>query len=143
MLGLHRAYSTPKARTVTRPRDMDLSRTTSRRRGRRATLLGLLGAAVLALTALSYVAIPYPIRLGSGDPGITAVMEQRIRETRAGGEELAIRHEWIPLSDVSPALLRAVVVAEDYRFREHRGVDWISLAEEVRWAGDEQFSWSS
>jgi monofunctional biosynthetic peptidoglycan transglycosylase len=44
---------------------------------------------------------------------------------------------------VSPSLLRAIVVAEDYRFREHRGVDWVSLAEEVRWTGDDSFSWLS
>jgi monofunctional biosynthetic peptidoglycan transglycosylase len=115
----------------------------SRRRGRRATLLGLLGAAVVAAGALWYVVIPYPLRLGTGDPGVTAVMEQRIREAQSAGEELEIRHEWIPLTDVSPALLRAIVVAEDYRFREHRGVDWVSLAEEVRWTGDESFSWWS
>jgi monofunctional biosynthetic peptidoglycan transglycosylase len=115
----------------------------SRYRGRRATVLGLLGAAVVAAGVFWYVVIPYPLRLTAGDPGITAVMEQRIREARAAGEELEIRHEWIPLAEVSPALLRAVVVAEDYRFREHRGVDWVSLAEEVRWTGDDSFSWWS
>jgi monofunctional biosynthetic peptidoglycan transglycosylase len=40
-------------------------------------------------------------------------------------------------------MLRAVVVAEDYRFREHTGVDWVSVAEEVRWTGDESFAWWS
>jgi monofunctional biosynthetic peptidoglycan transglycosylase len=115
----------------------------SRYRGRRATVLGLLGAAVVAAGVFWYVVIPYPVGLTAGDPGVTAVMEQRIREARAAGGELEIRHEWIPLAEVSPALLRAIVVAEDYRFREHRGVDWVSLAEEVRWTGDESFSWWS
>jgi monofunctional biosynthetic peptidoglycan transglycosylase len=105
--------------------------------------LGALGAAVAAAAVVWYVVVPYPVRLGSGDPGVTAVMEQRIREARAAGEELEIRREWIPLADISPELLRAVVVAEDYRFRLHRGVDWVSLAEEVRWEGDDQFSWRS
>ncbi len=35
--------------------------------------------------------------------------------------------EWTPLSDVSPALVRAVVRSEDKRFHEHVGVDWIAL----------------
>src|SRR5690606_22402408 len=40
-------------------------------------------------------------------------------------------------------LRRAVLVAEDHRFRTHRGVDWVSLAEEVSWTGDDAFSWRS
>ena len=113
------------------------------RRGRSATLLSLLGAAVLACATFWYVIVPYPFRLSSGDPGTTAIMEQRIREARAVGEDLQIRHDWIGLDQVSPALLRAIVVAEDYRFREHGGVDWVSVAEEVHWTGDDEFSWRS
>ncbi len=35
--------------------------------------------------------------------------------------------EWTSLSDVSPALVRAVLRSEDKRFHEHSGVDWIAL----------------
>lgn len=38
-----------------------------------------------------------------------------------------ITQQWVPLRDVSPFVLRAVVVAEDGRFWEHRGVDWAAL----------------
>jgi monofunctional biosynthetic peptidoglycan transglycosylase len=38
-----------------------------------------------------------------------------------------LRHEWVPLRSISPALLRAVVAAEDGRFCVHRGVDWSEL----------------
>src|SRR5688572_9821918 len=34
------------------------------------------------------------------------------------------RLEWTPLTAVSPALIDAVVEAEDRRFHAHRGVDW-------------------
>jgi penicillin-binding protein 1C len=34
------------------------------------------------------------------------------------------RHAWTPLGEISPALLRAVVLSEDRRFFEHGGVDW-------------------
>ena len=34
------------------------------------------------------------------------------------------RFEWTPLSQVSPAFVRAVVLSEDQRFYEHGGVDW-------------------
>jgi len=62
---------------------------------------------------------------------------------RAKGESLEIRREWRPLEAISPNLVRAVVAAEDYRFREHRGIDWVSLAEEVHWRGGDGFSWMS
>ena len=34
------------------------------------------------------------------------------------------RLAWTPLADISPALVRAVIVSEDKRFLEHEGVDW-------------------
>lgn len=37
------------------------------------------------------------------------------------------RLEWTPLEAMSPALLAAVIQAEDRRFYEHRGVDYRGL----------------
>jgi len=37
------------------------------------------------------------------------------------------RLEWAPLDQVSPALLTAVIQAEDRRFYQHSGVDWLSF----------------
>ena len=34
------------------------------------------------------------------------------------------RGEWTALEQISPALIRAVIVSEDKRFMEHNGVDW-------------------
>ncbi|HUF75061.1 MAG TPA: biosynthetic peptidoglycan transglycosylase [Longimicrobiales bacterium] len=106
-------------------------------------LLAGLGGIVAAGLFFWFVVIPYPWALRRGEPAPTALMEQRLREAREAGATLDIRQEWVPLEQISPSLVRAVVVAEDYRFREHAGVDWVSLAEEVQWSGDEQFSWLS
>ena len=38
------------------------------------------------------------------------------------------RLSWTEIGDVSPAFIRALIEAEDRRFREHRGVDWRALA---------------
>lgn len=38
------------------------------------------------------------------------------------------RGAWVPLSEVSPVLQRAVLLSEDRRFQDHGGVDWFSLA---------------
>lgn len=35
-----------------------------------------------------------------------------------------VRQEWVSLEDISPNLIRAVIVAEDGRFCQHGGVDW-------------------
>ena len=38
------------------------------------------------------------------------------------------RLPWVPLADMSPALLQAIVLSEDRRFYEHSGVDWSAVA---------------
>ena len=38
------------------------------------------------------------------------------------------RGPWVPLQDVSPALLQALVLSEDRRFWQHSGVDWAAAA---------------
>jgi penicillin-binding protein 1C len=43
------------------------------------------------------------------------------------------RLPWVPLQEVSPALLHAIVLSEDRRFYEHSGVDWSAVAQSA-WA---------
>jgi monofunctional biosynthetic peptidoglycan transglycosylase len=92
---------------------------------------------------MGYLVLPYPWTLRIRNPERTSLMEQRIGEAHEAGNTLDVRQSWVPLDSISPNLVRAVEVAEDYRFREHRGIDWVSLAEEVRWSGDDDFSWLS
>ena len=42
------------------------------------------------------------------------------------------RGEWVALADVSPAMVAAVVAAEDRRFQTHGGVDWAGVLGAVR-----------
>jgi monofunctional biosynthetic peptidoglycan transglycosylase len=104
-----------------------------------AVLVVLLGGGL----TFWYAVIPFPWGLKGDGPVRTAVMEQRVEEARREGTALEIHQEWVPLEEISPTLVRAVLVAEDYRFREHQGVDWVSVAEEVHWTGDDAFSWLS
>jgi monofunctional biosynthetic peptidoglycan transglycosylase len=105
--------------------------------------LVLAGASVLVGLTVWYVAIPYPWALRGRNPERSSLIAQRVAEARASEAEFDIQQDWVTLEEISPALLRAVVVAEDYRFREHQGIDWVSLAEEVHWTGDADFSWWS
>ena len=43
------------------------------------------------------------------------------------------RLPWLPLQEMSPALLEAIVLGEDQRFWEHGGVDWSAVARSA-WA---------
>ncbi|HEV7258615.1 MAG TPA: monofunctional biosynthetic peptidoglycan transglycosylase [Bosea sp. (in: a-proteobacteria)] len=38
-----------------------------------------------------------------------------------------VERQWVPLTAISPNLVRAVIAAEDQRFCSHRGVDWVEL----------------
>ncbi|MDA0330229.1 MAG: transglycosylase domain-containing protein [Gemmatimonadetes bacterium] len=103
----------------------------------------LVGAAACAAPVFWYGVIPYPWTLAGTNPERTALMEQRVQDARNQDAPFELRQEWARLDEISPNLVRAVLTAEDYRFREHRGIDWVSLAEEVHWTGDEDFSlWS-
>lgn len=52
-----------------------------------------------------------------GEPIQTLRVDDRVR-----------RLPWLPLADMSPALLRAIVASEDRRFWEHGGIDWRAVA---------------
>ncbi|MBI4540553.1 MAG: transglycosylase domain-containing protein [Gemmatimonadetes bacterium] len=97
--------------------------------------------ALLGLALAAYLILPWPILLRWDNPGRTAFMLYRVREARARGDTLTIQHQWAPLESISRHLTRAVIVAEDARFLEHHGVDWQALAHEVRYRGDDRFSW--
>ena len=91
------------------------------RRGLVRLLLGLLVA--LAAHIALFAVVPVPL---------TPLMA--IRATQGHGFDKT----WVPLSEMSPHLARAVIAAEDNRFCEHNGVDWSAVGdvvEEYRDAG--------
>lgn len=38
-----------------------------------------------------------------------------------------VERDWVPLQQISPSLIRAVIASEDQRFCSHRGIDWVEL----------------
>ncbi len=76
---------------------------------RRALIAALLVVLAVLSLALAYRFVP---------PPVSALMLLR----RAGGQ--SIDYQWVPLSRISPHLVRAVVTSEDARFCLHHGVDW-------------------
>jgi monofunctional glycosyltransferase len=87
---------------------------------------------VLALVAgLAYLAsfFVYPDvgGLAKKNPGKTAFMEWREAQWAEKGEKKKITQYWVPLSQVSPLLIKAVLIGEDDKFYQHEGFDYEAL----------------
>jgi monofunctional biosynthetic peptidoglycan transglycosylase len=91
----------------------------------------LLGAAAVVFWAT----LPDVRPLETSWPRTTAFMERRKAELARDGKPAKLDWSPVPLSRISPAMIRAAVVAEDARFWEHEGVDWDALrgAAEKNW----------
>jgi len=75
---------------------------------------------VVALVALRWM-----------DPPSTMVQTQRRVEAWLEHKPYQKRQQWIPLSRISPELQHAVVSAEDGRFFQHHGIDWLEVQKVV------------
>lgn len=94
-----------------------------------------LGLALWGLAGIGFVpaalpffgaapAVPKMGALPAVNPETSAMMELRSRQAVDAGKTLRLRRRWVPLSKISPALVNAVVAAEDSTFYSHRGVEW-------------------
>lgn len=48
----------------------------------------------------------------------------------------SVHKEWVPLEEISPALVRAVIVSEDWSFCAHYGIDIKAIEEAIERSGD-------
>ena len=84
-------------------------------------LLKWVVVAFFASTILSVVALRFvPVYF-------TPLMFIRLGEQIAKGEELKMRHRWVPLNEIAPELPLAVISSEDARFMEHHGFDFNAI----------------
>jgi monofunctional biosynthetic peptidoglycan transglycosylase len=61
------------------------------------------------------------------DPWTTTVQMERRAQALRTHHAYRKQYEFIPLAEISPNLQHAVVAAEDGRFRQHHGFDWIEM----------------
>ena len=87
---------------------------------------------VIVLLSFAYtVLIPDISRLKKENPKKTALMEYREREWKEKGKKYRINQQWVPLSQVSPYLIKAVLIAEDDKFWRHEGFDYEAIEKAV------------
>lgn len=60
-------------------------------------------------------------------PKKTAFMEYREEVWREQGIKKKITHIWVPLSSISPYVMKAVIIAEDDKFWSHEGFDFDAM----------------
>ena len=85
-----------------------------------------------ALVALPLLFLLYALALIPFTPGISdirkAKSEQPAQVLSVDGKLLAefkrANREWVPLADISPQVVAALIATEDHRFYQHWGLDW-------------------
>ncbi len=92
-------------------------------------VLFLLLPAIFTLAYLSLM--PDISQLKKKNPSKTAFMEYREKEWKEKSRKVKIRQVWVPLSRISPFLVKAVLIAEDDKFWSHEGFDYEGIMQAV------------
>ncbi|MCX5909813.1 MAG: monofunctional biosynthetic peptidoglycan transglycosylase [Deltaproteobacteria bacterium] len=86
---------------------------------------------LIILTTIFSVIFPNVSSLKRKNPSRTALMEYREEEWKAKKEHHKILQTWVPLSKISPYLVKAVLIAEDDKFWKHEGFDYDSIEKAI------------
>ncbi len=89
---------------------------------RRALLLALLLIVLWHLWLLGWV-----LYWKHWNPQQTSFMRLRLSAMQEKQPQARLKHQWVDYAQISPQLKRAVVAAEDDRFVDHDGFDWIGI----------------
>jgi len=81
----------------------------------------------LTIDVCRYFFYPQVSDLAKNRPGKTAFMEYREKVWQEKGIKKKISASWIPLSQISPYVVKAVIIAEDDKFWLHDGFDFEAI----------------
>ena len=87
----------------------------------------ILVGAVLLWLVYELFTFPSISSLRAENPTTTSLIEYRLSQQKANGEELRKFMIWTPIEQISPHLQRAVLAGEDNHFFEHKGFDWDAI----------------
>src|SRR4030067_728639 len=83
------------------------------------------------LTAIYLIFTPDVSRLKKKNPKKTALMQYRQDEWKKKGGKYRITQIWVPLSSVSPYLIKAVLIGEYDKFWSHEGFDYEAIRKAI------------
>jgi monofunctional biosynthetic peptidoglycan transglycosylase len=81
-----------------------------------AAVVAFYATCVLAMAALRWI-----------NPPVTSVQVQQRFQALLNHRPYHKHYQFVPLTRISPALQHAVIAAEDARFYQHHGFDWIDV----------------
>ena len=99
------------------------ARKTARKIVRILALTSLVLMLIATATIIAYRFIP--------PPGSTLMLGRAVTGK-------PIRHTWVPISKISPNIIRAVITSEDSRFCSHYGIDWVEIRQAIKRAKNGQ-----
>jgi monofunctional biosynthetic peptidoglycan transglycosylase len=85
----------------------------------------ILSAFILSIAV--YFVYPDVSALRKANPQKSAFMKYRESEWRQQGKKKKIVQRWVPLSQISPYVIKAVIIAEDDKFWSHEGFDFDAM----------------
>jgi len=88
-------------------------------------------SSILLFFLLYSLLMPDISRLKKEDPKKTAFMEYREKQWKEKGTGINIYQIWVPLSSISPYLIKAVLIAEDDKFWRHEGFDYEAIRKAI------------
>ena len=84
-------------------------------------VIALLLISVLFVLMFRWVPVP-----------LTPLMIIRCVEQKTNGEKMVLRHDWVPLEQISPKLQLAVVCSEDQNYLKHYGFDFVAIEKAMK-----------
>ena len=96
---------------------------------RRIIRIGFLVVLGIVVGLVGYEGIMFVrvFMLRSGNPSSTSLIDTRIKEAKAKGQQPRREQTWVSLEKISPNLQRAVLAGEDTNFLTHRGFDYEAI----------------
>ena len=96
---------------------------------KRFTLKRLIVLVTLLLSIFIVFQFVYPdvSELKKKNPGKTSFMTYREKEWEREGKKYRINQKWVPISAISPYLVKAVLIGEDDKFWSHEGFDYEAM----------------
>ena len=97
--------------------------------GRSKRSLGKRLFRILRLAVLAFLlsSVGATLFFGVIPPPVTPLMLIRSAEQLGDGKPMRLAKDWVPMNQISPRMVEAVIAAEDQNFHQHRGFDWESI----------------
>ncbi len=93
--------------------------------------LFIIAISIFILTIGYSFVFPDISRLKKENPQKTSFMKYRENEWKRKGKKIKIRQTWVKLSQISPYLIKAVLIAEDDKFWHHEGFDFEAIEKAI------------